>query len=113
MEDRTTSAWVVTRTFVLALYTKFHPSGCLTFVGREGRWRGLIIEERKETVLRAAAVLPPGFRKADVMRRSQFAINLSRALTVLVGEGKLRREGDRNQARYWLGGPPAFRFPAL
>src|SRR4051794_40409605 len=36
MEDRTTSAWVVTRTFVLALYTKFHPTDCLTFVGREG-----------------------------------------------------------------------------
>ena len=78
-----------------------------------GRWLGLIIEEQKETVLRAAAVLPPGFRKGDVMRRSQSAINLSRALAALVGEGKLRREGDRNRSRYWLAEPPAVRFPAL
>src|SRR5260370_11528828 len=48
MEDRTTSAWVVTRTFVLALYTKFHPSGCLTFVGREGLMLYMIVERFRD-----------------------------------------------------------------
>jgi hypothetical protein len=80
--------------------------------GLTGGRRGAI-QQQKETVLRAAALLPPGFRKADVMRQSRSAVNLSRALAWLVEEGKLRREGDRNRARYWLAPPRGVRFPEL
>ena len=63
------------------------------------RQRGQI-QEQKDAILRAASLLPAGFRRADVMKQTNSETDLSRALSLLVAEGKLRREGDRNRARY-------------
>ncbi len=59
------------------------------------------IEKQKDAVLRAAGILTPGFRKSDVTKHAALDVNVSRALGLLVAEGKLRREGERGSARYW------------
>lgn len=59
-------------------------------------------EKQKQAVLAAAMTLAPGFRRRDITKIATIEGNLSRALFLLVSEGKLRREGDRNKTRYWL-----------
>ncbi len=70
-------------------------------VGRARRGRAGA-EEQKRAVLTAAAALAPGFRKGDLAQRATGIANLSRILSLLVADGKLRREGDRKKARYSL-----------
>jgi hypothetical protein len=60
------------------------------------------INDQKEAVLRAARALAPGFRKSDIMNHVDAPGDYSRALTLLVKEGKLRIEGARSLARYFL-----------
>jgi hypothetical protein len=57
---------------------------------------------QKDVALAAAKGLKPGFNKGDVMDRSGARVDLGRALSLLVAEGKLMKKGDRRTTRYWL-----------
>ncbi len=58
------------------------------------------VQKQKDLALEAAKRLPAGFSKGDVMRESGAAVNLGRALSLLVEEGKLTRKGEKRLARY-------------
>ena len=60
------------------------------------------VQRQKDTALAAAKALKPGFSKGDVMKRSSSTVDLGRALSLLVKEGKLTKKGDRRKARYWV-----------
>jgi hypothetical protein len=60
------------------------------------------VESQKQAILVAASTLPTGFRKRDVSEHTGSRFNVSRALSLLVSEGKLLRDGERNAARYSL-----------
>lgn len=57
---------------------------------------------QKDTALAASKALKPGFSKGDVMSKSGSKIDLGRALSLLVAEGKLIKKGDRRMTRYWV-----------
>ena len=46
--------------------------------------------------------LRPGFSKSDVMSKSGSKVDLGRALSLLVADGKLTKKGDRRMTRYWV-----------
>ena len=71
--------------------------------GRRRRSTAEEVQQLKDVALEAARSLSPGFRKADVMKRSGSRVDLGRALSLLVKEGKLSKKGDRRKARYWVG----------
>ncbi|HEX9295536.1 MAG TPA: hypothetical protein VF881_06865 [Polyangiaceae bacterium] len=58
--------------------------------------------KQKETAYSAARGLKPGFSKGDVMSKSGSKVDLGRALSLLVQEGKLTKKGDRRMTRYWV-----------
>jgi hypothetical protein len=58
------------------------------------------VKRQKDAALAAAKALKPGFSKGDVMRKSGSTVDLGRALSLLVADGKLTRKGDRRLARY-------------
>jgi hypothetical protein len=58
------------------------------------------VKSQKDTALAAAKALKPGFSKGDVMRKSASKVDLGRALSLLVADGKLSKKGDRRLARY-------------
>jgi hypothetical protein len=60
------------------------------------------VQKQKDTALATAKSLKPGFAKSDVMRKSGSKVDLGRALSLLVADGKLVRKGDRRLARYWV-----------
>jgi hypothetical protein len=60
------------------------------------------VAKQKETALSAAKGLRPGFSKGDVMSKSGSKVDLGRALSLLVAEGKLSKKGDRRMTRYWV-----------
>jgi hypothetical protein len=60
------------------------------------------VQKQKDTALATAKSLKPGFAKSDVMRKSGSKVDLGRALSLLVSDGKLIRKGDRRLARYWV-----------
>lgn len=60
------------------------------------------VAKQKETALAAARGLRPGFSKGDVMSKSGSKVDLGRALSLLVAEGKLTKKGDRRMTRYWV-----------
>jgi hypothetical protein len=60
------------------------------------------VQAQKDTALAAAKTLKPGFAKSDVMKKSGSKVDLGRALTLLVKDGKLTMKGDRRLARYWV-----------
>jgi hypothetical protein len=68
--------------------------------GRRRRSTPAEVEEQKDLALRAAKSLEAGFSKADVMKKSGSSINLGRALSLLVAEGKLSKKGDRRTTTY-------------
>jgi hypothetical protein len=68
--------------------------------GRRRRSTPAEVEEQKDLALRAAKSLEAGFSKADVMKKSGSLINLGRALSLLVAEGKLSKKGDRRTTTY-------------
>lgn len=60
------------------------------------------VAQQKELALSTAKQLKPGFSKGDVMSRSGSDLDLGRALSLLVADGKLIKKGDRRMTRYWL-----------
>ena len=60
------------------------------------------VQRQKEVALTAAKSLKPGFSKGDVMKKSGGAVDLGRALTLLVADGQLSKKGDRRSTRYWV-----------
>lgn len=60
------------------------------------------VKRQKDAALTAAKALRPGFSKGDVMRKSGSKVDLGRALSLLVADGKLSKKGDRRLARYWV-----------
>jgi hypothetical protein len=60
------------------------------------------VQRQKEVALTAAKSLKPGFSKGDVMKKSGGAVDLGRALALLVADGKLSKKGDRRSTRYWV-----------
>jgi hypothetical protein len=60
------------------------------------------VARQKDTALNAAKTLKPGFSKGDVMSKSGSKVDLGRALSLLVAEGKLIKKGDRRMTRYWV-----------
>ena len=60
------------------------------------------VAKQKEAALAAAKGLRPGFSKGDVMSKSGSKVDLGRALSLLVAEGKLTKKGDRRMTRYWV-----------
>jgi hypothetical protein len=59
------------------------------------------VTRQKEIALSAAKGLKPGFSKGDVMSKSGSKVDLGRALSLLVADGKLTKKGDRRMTRYW------------
>jgi hypothetical protein len=60
------------------------------------------VTRQKEIALGAAKGLKPGFSKGDVMSKSGSKVDLGRALSLLVNDGKLTKKGDRRMTRYWV-----------
>ena len=60
------------------------------------------VQRQKDVALTAAKALEPGFRRGDVMRKTGSRVDLSRALSLLVADGKLTKKGDRRATRYWV-----------
>jgi hypothetical protein len=60
------------------------------------------VKRQKDAALAASKALKPGFSKGDVMRKSGSKVDLGRALSLLVADGKLSKKGDRRLARYWV-----------
>ena len=60
------------------------------------------VERQKNVALSTAKTLTPGFSKGDLMKRAGSSVDLGRALSLLVDDGKLTRKGDRRMARYWV-----------
>jgi|SRR5882724_6179448 len=60
------------------------------------------VARQKEIALAAAKGLKPGFSKSDVMSKSGSKVDLGRALSLLVADGKLTKKGDRRMTRYWV-----------
>jgi hypothetical protein len=58
------------------------------------------VQKLKEMALSAAKALKSDFSKGDVMKRSGSKVDLGRALTLLVADGKLSKKGDRRLTRY-------------
>jgi hypothetical protein len=73
-----------------------------TVGGRRKRASAEEVEKQKGTALATAKGLKPGFSKGDVMRKSGSSVDLGRALTLLVQDGKLVKKGDRRLTRYWV-----------
>jgi hypothetical protein len=70
--------------------------------GRRRRASAEEVQRQKDVAFAAAKALPPGFKKGDVMKKSGSSIDLGRALTLLVADGKLGKRGDRRKTRYWV-----------
>ena len=60
------------------------------------------VAKQKDAAFIAAKSLKPGFSKGDVMSKSGAKVDLGRALSLLVAEGKLTKKGDRRMTRYWV-----------
>jgi hypothetical protein len=70
--------------------------------GKRYRASAAEVQAMKDTTLATAKTLKPGFSKGDIMKKSGSKVNLGRALTLLVDEGKLSKKGDRRTTRYWV-----------
>lgn len=70
--------------------------------GRRHRASAEEVQKQKDLALATAKQLPAGFSKGDVMKKSGSKIDLGRALTLLVNDGKLTKKGDRRNTRYWV-----------
>jgi hypothetical protein len=68
--------------------------------GRRLRATADQVQAQKDAALAVAETLKPGFAKSDVMKKSGSKVDLGRALTLLVKDGKLTKKGDRRLARY-------------
>ncbi len=70
--------------------------------GRRHRASAAEVEAQKKLALDTAKTMKPGFSKGDVMAKSGSKLDLGRALTLLVADGKLRKQGERRMTRYWV-----------
>jgi hypothetical protein len=70
--------------------------------GRRRRASAAEVQAQKDAALAAAKTLKSGFSKGDVMKKSESKVDVGRALSLLVKDGKLTRKGDRRKARYWV-----------
>jgi pyruvate/2-oxoglutarate dehydrogenase complex dihydrolipoamide acyltransferase (E2) component len=70
--------------------------------GRRHRASPAEVQAQKDAALTAARALRGGFSKGDVMRKSSSKVDLGRALSLLVSDGKLSKKGDRRKTRYWV-----------
>ncbi len=70
--------------------------------GRRHRASAEEVQNQKNLALATAKQLPAGFSKGDVMRRAGAKVDLGRALSLLVDEGRLTKKGDRRNTRYWV-----------
>lgn len=73
-----------------------------TKAGRRKRASRGEVQQQKDIALAAAQQLKPGFSKGEVMKKTRSAVNLGRALVLLVAEGKLTKKGTRRMTRYWV-----------
>ena len=71
-------------------------------VGKRHRASADEVRRHKDLALATAKQMPPGFSKADLMKRAGSKIDLGRPLTLLVDEGLLTKKGDRRSTRYWV-----------
>jgi len=71
---------------------------------RKKRYRSSAAEvaAHKRVAYETARMMRGGFSKGDVMRKSGSKVDLGRALTLLVADGKLRKQGERRLTRYWV-----------
>ena len=79
--------------------------GAPAAAGKAGRRRRASPDEvakQKDVALAAAKSLKAPFSKGDVMSKSGSKVDLGRALSLLVNEGKLIKKGDRRMTRYWV-----------
>jgi hypothetical protein len=60
------------------------------------------VAAQKKLALDTARTLKPAFAKRDVMKKSGSRTDLGRALSLLVADGKLTKQGDRRKTRYWV-----------
>jgi hypothetical protein len=68
--------------------------------GRKLRSTAGEIQKQKDLAYAFAEVLRKDFSKGDLMKKSGSKVDLGRALSLLVAEGKLRKTGDRRLTRY-------------
>ena len=60
------------------------------------------VQAQKKLALDTSKTMKPGFSKGELMQKCDSTVDLGRALTLLVAEGKLRKQGERRMTRYWL-----------
>jgi hypothetical protein len=60
------------------------------------------VASQKKVAYDTARTLKGGFSKGEVMRKSGSSVDLGRALTLLVADGRLKKQGDRRLTRYWV-----------
>jgi hypothetical protein len=60
------------------------------------------VQHLKDVAYRVAKALGKEFSKGDIMKKSRSKVDLGRALTLLVAEGKLTKRGDRRLTRYFI-----------
>jgi hypothetical protein len=70
--------------------------------GRRHRASAVEVQAQKKLALDTAKTLKPGFSKGEAMAKAGSKVDLGRALTLLVQEGKLRKQGERRMTRYWV-----------
>src|SRR5258707_14077002 len=68
--------------------------------GRRKRASPAEVQQQKQLALTTAKTLGSGFSKGDVMKKSGSPVDLGRALSLLVAQGKLTKKGDRRNTRY-------------
>jgi hypothetical protein len=68
--------------------------------GRRKRSSAEEVQKLKDTAYAAAKALGKDFSKGDIMKKSGSKVDLGRALTLLVADGKLSKKGDRRMTRY-------------
>jgi hypothetical protein len=70
--------------------------------GKRHRASANEVQDQKKLAFDTAKTMKPGFSKGELMQKCGSAIDLGRALTMLVAEGRLRKQGERRMTRYWV-----------
>jgi hypothetical protein len=78
------------------------PAAKPTKSGKRYRASAEEVAAQKKVAYDTARMLKPGFAKGEVMKKSGSKVDLGRALSLLVVEGKLTKQGDRRKTRYWV-----------
>jgi hypothetical protein len=70
--------------------------------GKRYRASAAEVDAHKKVAYETARTLRPGFSKGEVMRKSGSKVDLGRALSLLVADGRLTKKGDRRLTRYFV-----------